>query len=71
MIEYPPQASLPLIVPGWKCLLLGKLIESCSQIITQNVQHITKQCVWSDTLHFLSEFLCYCKTIITLCPVVS
>ena len=50
MIEYPPQTSLPLIAPGWKCLLVGKLIESCSQIITQNVQHIIKQCVWSDML---------------------
>ena len=48
VIEYPPQTSLPLIAPGWKCLLVGKRIESCSQIIPQNVQHIIKQCVWSD-----------------------
>ena len=33
MIEYPPQTSLPFITPGWKCLLVGKLIEeSCSRI---------------------------------------
>ena len=50
VIEYPPQTSLPLIAPGWKCLLVGKRFESCSQIITQNVQHIIKQCVWSDML---------------------
>ena len=47
MIEYPPQTSLLLIAPGWKCLLVGKHIESCSQIITQ---HIMKQCYWSDML---------------------
>ena len=50
MINYPPQTSLALIALGWKCLLVGKLIESHSQIITQNVQHIIKQCVWSDML---------------------
>ena len=32
MIEYPPQTSLPFIAPGWKCLLVAKLIESCSRI---------------------------------------
>ena len=32
MIEYPPQTSLPFITPGWKCLLVAKLIESCSRI---------------------------------------
>ena len=33
MIEYPPpQTSLPFIDPGWKCLLVAKLIESCSRI---------------------------------------
>ena len=32
MIEYPSQTSLPLIVFGWKCLLVRKLIESCSRI---------------------------------------
>ena len=50
MIQCPPQTSLLLIAPGWKCLLVGKLIESCSQIITQNVQHIIKQCIWLDML---------------------
>ena len=38
---------------GWKCLLVGKLIESWSQIVTQNdVKHIIKQCVWSDMFFF-------------------
>ena len=32
MTEYPPQTSLPFIAPGWKYLLVGKLIESCSRI---------------------------------------
>ena len=32
MIEYPPQTSLLLIALGWKCLLVGKLIDSCSRI---------------------------------------
>ena len=32
IIEYPHQTSLHFIAPGWKCLLVGKLIESCSQI---------------------------------------
>ena len=32
MIEYPPQTSLPFIAPGWKCLLVAKLIKSCSRI---------------------------------------
>ena len=32
MIEYPPQTSLPFIAHGWKCLLVAKLIESCSRI---------------------------------------
>ena len=32
MIAYPPQTSLPFIAPGWKCLLVAKLIESCSRI---------------------------------------
>ena len=31
VIEYPPQTSLPLTAPGWKCLLVGKRIESRSQ----------------------------------------
>ena len=43
-------ARTSLIAPGWKCLLVGKCIEPCSQIITQNVHHIIKQCVWSDML---------------------
>ena len=55
MINYPPQTSLALIALGWKCLLVGKLIESRSQIITQNVQHIIKQCVWSDMLPFCKQ----------------
>ena len=32
MIEYPPQTSLPFIARGWKCLLVAKLIKSCSRI---------------------------------------
>ena len=37
MIEYPPQTSLPLIPLGWKCLLDGKLIESCSHYHTMRL----------------------------------
>ena len=32
MIEYPPQTFLLLIDLGWKCSLVGKLIDSCSRI---------------------------------------
>ena len=32
MIEYPPQTSRPFIPAGWKCLLVAKLIKSCSRI---------------------------------------
>ena len=51
MIEYPPQTSLALKALGWKCLLVCKLIESCSQIkhkMTCILSHNTVG--WSDVL---------------------
>ena len=51
MIEYPPQTSLPLIVLGWKCLLVGKLIESCSQTKHKITCILSHNAVgWSDVL---------------------
>ena len=51
MIEYPPQTSLPLIAFGWKCLLVRKLIESCSRIKHEMTCILSHNAVgWSDVV---------------------
>ena len=58
MIKYPPQTSLPLIALGWKCLLDGKLIESCSQIKHETTCTLSHNAVgWSDI--FTRFFGCF------------
>ena len=51
MIEYPPPSSLALIALGWKCLLVCKLLESCSQIKHEMTCILSHNAVrWSDVL---------------------
>ena len=52
MIEYPPPSSLALMIAlGWKCLLVRKLLESCSQIKHEMTCILSHNVVcWSDVL---------------------
>ena len=51
MIEYPSLPSLALIALGWKCLLVRKLIEFCSQIKHKMTCILSHNAVgWSDVL---------------------
>ena len=49
MIEYPPQTFLSSRDSPWKCLLVGKRIEPCSQKQALNDLHVIKQCGCSNT----------------------
>ena len=51
MIEYTSPPSLAFIALGWKCLLVRKLIESCSRIKHKMTCILSHNAVgWSDVL---------------------